>query len=234
MTNKYFMPEQWAEKAANKTLTARDFFMRALHKALDSKAENKAEVFRGLLLKYFTPITNANKLANGRTPWQTIEHIAAWTSYNRIMSRFRIMSQTLSPEEKALISELFPNNGWGPEAQLRDPTYVYFFTRQDISYEQQLVQTAHAASVVAQDFEFDARHQHFIIFGLPNEDALEAKRTALIHAGVHTVAFFEPDMGNTLTSFATAPIRGSYARRKGWFAKDSLLCLPVKQLADAE
>lgn len=222
----HFNNEQWKQKAASKSLTARDFFFRALHKALDSKSENKTEVFRGLLMKYFTPVTNAKKLANGMTPWKTLELTAA-------MQLARWNSTTLLQEEKELIQQVFPNAGWGPVADLRDVTYVYFFTRQDISYEQQLVQTAHAAAAVRQEHDFNAHEQHFIVFGVPNEEALLNKYHSLPQE-VKISTFFEPDMNGEMTSFATAPIRGSYARRKGWFKSDSLLCLPVNQLVDAE
>lgn len=222
---KLFNEQEWKQKAASKSLTARDFFFRALHKAMDSKAEDKAEVFRGLLLKYFSPVTNANKLANGATPWKTLELIATSAS-NKWSSA--------SEAEKELIREVFPNNGWGAKADLRDPMYIYFFTRQDISYEQQLVQTAHAASCARQVFDFDAFQQHFIVFGLPDEVALQAKFRALVNEGVRVIDFREPDIGNQMTSFATVPMRGSFARRKGWFKTDGLLCLPVNQLVDAE
>lgn len=222
----YFNETEWKQKAASKTLTARDFFFRALHKALDSKSENKTEVFRGLLLKHFSPVTNHNKLANGMTPFKSLELIAAYA-----LGRWN--STAIMPEEKALINEVFPNTGWGPVANLRDVTYVYFFTRQDISYEQQLVQTAHAAAAVRQEHDFDAHSQHFIVFGVPNEKTLLDKFHSLPEE-VRISTFFETDMNGEMTSFATAPIRGSYARRKGWFAQNSLLCLPVNQLESAD
>lgn len=217
-----FNETEWKQKAASKTLTARDFFFRALHKAMDSKAENKVEVFKGLLLKYFTPITNQNKLANGKTPWQTLEFLAT--------SESNPWSQT-TEEEKVLIRQVFPNPGWGHMADLRDPTYVYFFTRQDISPEQQLVQTAHAASMSGATGKYDPKHQHFIIFGVPDLVALRRRFADLAKEGIKIEAFFEPDIGNEMTSFVTEPIRGSFARRKGWFKNDSLLCLPRNELA---
>lgn len=215
----YFDTHQWKQKAASKTLTARDFFMRALHKALDSKAVDKAAVFRSLLMKYFTPITNANKLANGSTPWKHLESLAGFAMY-------KYANEPLSDEARALVLQVFPNQGFGYEATLRDPTYVYFFTRQDISYEQQLVQTAHAASKSGSYRDYDPSNQHFIVFGLPDLSALKTKYAELEAAGLKLDAFYEPDIGNEMTSFFTPPIRGSFARRKGWFRNESLLRQP--------
>ena len=222
----YFDTHQWKQKAASKTLTARDFFMRALHKALDSKAVDKAAVFRSLLMKYFSPITNANKLANGSTPWKHLESLAGFALY-------KYANEPLSDEARALVQEVFPK-GFGytaTTATLRDPTYVYFFTRQDISYEQQLVQTAHAASMSGATGSYNPTQQHFIVFGVPDLKALTAKYQELeaqgIEAqGIELLAFREPDIGNEMTSFFTPPIRGSFARRKGYFKNETLLRQP--------
>ena len=224
MTNKYFNEQEWKQKAASKNLYARDFFMRALHKALDSKAENKADVFKGLLMKYFSPVTNRNKLANGTSPWKILELIAAHASSKWARN---------SEEEKELVRQVFPNSGFGPVADLRDVTYVYFFTRQDISYEQQLVQTAHAAAAVRQEHDFNAHEQHFIVFGVPSEADLKEKDEYLQKQGIRTTVFLEPDIGNQWTSLATQPIRGSLARRRGWFKENSLLCLPKNEMVPA-
>lgn len=225
---KYFNEQfqaAWKQKAANKTLTANDFFLRALYKALDSKSNNKQEVFLGLLTKYFTPITNANKLANGCTPWSKIESLARnylWWSRGK---------DNNAPQEAiALIQSVVvcdPLKGW--LFNTKDVTYVYFFTRQDISPAQQLVQTAHAASVVGKEAIPNPHEQHFIVFGVKDLGALKAKHNELFTLsktnGFRLFTFFEPDMNNEMTSFATSPIRGSFARRKGWFKNDQLLTI---------
>jgi hypothetical protein len=103
--------------------------------------------------------------------------------------------------------------------------YSYFFTRQDISPEQQIVQTAHAALKLGvnsqrQGFSDDARvyvpHQvneavkpdetYFTVIGVQNEDALMSVVEILIKFGFKYEAFVEPDMGNQLTSIAVYPI----------------------------
>lgn len=223
---KYFNEQfqaAWKEKAANKTLTAYDFFLRALYKALDSKSNNKQEVFLGLLTKYFTPITNANKLANGATPWSKIESCAS-----SFLWYFR--GKADHADEVTLVSSILvrdPMKGWMLNS--KDVTYVYFFTRQDISPAQQLVQTAHAASVVGKEAIPNPHEQHFIVFGVRDLEALKAKHNELFNLsktnGFRLFTFFEPDMNGEMTSFATSPIRGSFARRKGWFKNDQLLTI---------
>lgn len=103
--------------------------------------------------------------------------------------------------------------------------YAYFFTRQDISPEQQIVQTAHAAlklgvnSQRQPDLDIDGGyipHQvneqvnpdetYFTVVGVRNEDALKACIEILERFGFNYEAFIEPDMDNQITSVAVYPI----------------------------
>ncbi len=103
--------------------------------------------------------------------------------------------------------------------------YAYFFTRQDISPEQQIVQTAHAAlklgvnSQRQPDFDIDggyiphfaneninADETYFTVVGVRNEEALKACIEILERFGFKYEAFIEPDMDNQITSVAVYPI----------------------------
>jgi len=105
--------------------------------------------------------------------------------------------------------------------------YAYFFTRQDISPEQQLVQTAHAAlklganSTSAWDWDkdreeevlneyqiknFNPDHMYFTCVGVRNEEALYAVCAILKQFKLHFEVFYEPDIGMQMTSIAVYPV----------------------------
>ena len=100
--------------------------------------------------------------------------------------------------------------------------YSYFFTRQDISPEQQLVQTAHAALVMGvssmgllpekADFawpykkDFNPHETYFTCVGVRNEKALYAVMQILDKFGFRYEAFYEPDMNNEPTAIAVYPV----------------------------
>jgi hypothetical protein len=87
--------------------------------------------------------------------------------------------------------------------------YVYFFTRQDISPEQQLVQTAHVAlklGVMIDEQKLNPDETYFAVIGVRNEDALIAVGEILEKFKYPYEIFQEPDMKNQVTSIATYPI----------------------------
>ena len=74
--------------------------------------------------------------------------------------------------------------------------YLYTFTRQDISREQQLVQAAHATfkigSLMGETADPDTTH--FTCIGVRNLAALEAVEKILVKFGFAYEKFFEPDL----------------------------------------
>lgn len=105
--------------------------------------------------------------------------------------------------------------------------YAYFFTRQDISPEQQIVQTAHAAfqlGVHSQrvitdkntdetlvpcqvNEEIDPTETHFTVIGVRDLGALYAVERILQKFGYRYEKFFEPDLRDgEITSIGVYPI----------------------------
>lgn len=88
--------------------------------------------------------------------------------------------------------------------------YVYFFTRQDISPEQQIVQTAHVALKLGKadtnEYIIDASETYFIVVGVRNLTALNGVQCMLEMLGIAFEVFNEPDIGNEDTSIATYPL----------------------------
>lgn len=116
-------------------------------------------------------------------------------------------------------------------SNVEDKYYAYFFTRQDIFPEYQLVQTAHAAlklgyymgidftkscDEIEEDMKdkkilvpyniTDPDETYFTVVGVRDVIALEAVKTILDKFGFKYEEFSEPDIGNELTSIAVYPI----------------------------
>ena len=105
--------------------------------------------------------------------------------------------------------------------------YAYFFTRQDISPEQQIVQTAHAAfqlgvhsqrvvdtgkpdpDMVPCQFneQIDPTETHFTVIGVRDLGALNAVERILQEFGYRYEKFYEPDLKDgKATSIGVYPI----------------------------
>lgn len=105
--------------------------------------------------------------------------------------------------------------------------YAYFFTRQDISPEQQVVQTAHAAlklgvnsqrghdkfdkdnyPVSHQTIDINPNETYFTVVGVRNQEALEAVASILDKFSYRYEVFFEPDLNKgEITSIAVYPVQ---------------------------
>jgi hypothetical protein len=99
--------------------------------------------------------------------------------------------------------------------------YAYFFTRQDMSTEQQIVQTSHAAfqlGVNSQRWIYSPpKHQqvmddivaeetYFTLVGVRNLDGLRAVEKILSKFGFKYEVFIEPDMNDEPTCIAVYPV----------------------------
>jgi len=110
--------------------------------------------------------------------------------------------------------------------------YAYFFTRQDISPEQQIVQTAHAAfqlGVQSQRANIDSKsagdgfvpalfneqvnaaETYFTVIGVRDQGALLAVERILQKFGYRYEKFFEPDLKDgEFTSIGVYPIAADH------------------------
>lgn len=97
--------------------------------------------------------------------------------------------------------------------------YIYIFTRQDISIEQQMVQTGHVTLKLGSNMSkiglssnplqycwSDPDTTHFTLVGVRNLDALKAVKIILDKFEFEYEAFFEEDMNSEMTSIALYPI----------------------------
>ena len=91
--------------------------------------------------------------------------------------------------------------------------YTYIFVRTDISYEQQVVQAAHAA--LEAGFEFDKPSVTSSIVLIPAKDMGELHMIAarLEENQIQFKMFHEPDFGMGDSAIATQPITSAEQRR---------------------
>lgn len=87
--------------------------------------------------------------------------------------------------------------------------YAYFFTRQDMFREYQLVQTAHVAMKLGFNLneQEDPDNTYFTCVGVRNLEALEAVEKILTQFGFKYEKFFEPDLNEgEYTALAVYPV----------------------------
>jgi hypothetical protein len=87
--------------------------------------------------------------------------------------------------------------------------YAYFFTRQDIFKEYQLVQTAHVAYKLGSKMGKDADpdNTYFTCVGVRNLEALNAVAKILDQFSICYEVFIEPDLNSgEMTAIAVYPI----------------------------
>lgn len=191
----------WKTLAANKQNSSVNHIQYCILRAMEAKGEDKLAITKHLMRKAFSPITNINKLSNGSTPFQSIAD-------NRyVMNTKTILSvpqeELMSDEEIVIYRELLSQVT--PQALVR--RYSYFFTRQDIFEEYQLVQTAHAALELGSKLPpAQVKDLHFTCCGVDNLEQLENVERVLISMHLPYVVFREPDIGNQMTSIGVYPV----------------------------
>ena len=99
--------------------------------------------------------------------------------------------------------------------------YVYILVREDIAFEQQAVQSTHAAIEAARYLiPPQIEHPHVIICGVGDEMNLKKEASHLSLFGIKYKPFYEADIDNQLTAIATEPI---YGKDRKHFKKFKLL-----------
>lgn len=90
-----------------------------------------------------------------------------------------------------------------------DHAYIYAITRKDLSLPQQAVQAGHAAIEASRQYlPKDDEHPSLIICTMKGEDQLQRAANDIEAQGIRIKRFYEPDIGNQLTAFATEPLTG--------------------------
>ena len=87
--------------------------------------------------------------------------------------------------------------------------YVYCITRLDLPQPHLSIQVGHALIAATKAYlPTISTHPNLIIVTVPDEPALEKAFNRLKEKGTPVAAWYEPDLGNTLTAIATGLLRG--------------------------
>lgn len=197
----------WKSLANSKQITARYQAQYCILRAINSKAETlseKIDVATHLLRRAFPPATNTIKLANGRTPYDTVARydVNPFWGANTLLGLPR--EELLTPEQEVIFNDMKKLMNFRKSLPR---WYSYFFTRQDIYPEYQLVQTAHAALELGTKLSSDqSKNLHFTCCGVDDLYQLEKVEEMLNTLKHDYVVFREPDIGNTKTAIGVYPI----------------------------
>ena len=86
---------------------------------------------------------------------------------------------------------------------------MYVFVRKDLSPSQRVVQSGHALIEATKAFlAGEDEHPSVIVFGVKCEAKLQSLAERIQEQGVRIKRFFEPDIGDQMTAFATEPVVG--------------------------
>ena len=84
--------------------------------------------------------------------------------------------------------------------------YMYLFTRSDLSPQQQIIQTAHAAHIIGKNQDCNSIPNAVLIGAKTEYDLVNIKEYLEYFDIAHEI-FYEPDIGQH-TAIATYPIEG--------------------------
>jgi len=224
MTTKQKTTLLWKKLANQKKIQSRDVAAYAMIKAIHAKSNDKLEVARALLYKSFTPITNANKLANGSTTFDGLEYALFRAQWSILIGELTADEQKMF---RSLVEQLI-------KEEWIDTTYAYILVRTDIPKVHQAVQAAHATMLMGQQVPshlHDARYQSFCLLDGGDETALREFGAKIQRMGIKAAYFWEPDANKLwnglrrkeLTAIALHPLRKSFAQRKGFLNEKKLL-----------
>lgn len=192
----------WKQRHTAKLNTARDTIHYCILRAIKSKSSDKLAVATHLVHKAFKPITNVTKLANGAVPFNVFNVYPNYIGPKEVLGLK--IEDVLDADAKLLFFEILEHFRGGQKLVRK---YAYFFTRQDISPEYQLVQTAHAALELGANINpLLVKGLYFTVCGVADKTELDNVERVLQSMGVLYVTFREPDIGNEKTSIAVHPI----------------------------
>lgn len=231
--NKDIIKSAWKTLANNKQNTRNDHIKYCILRAMLAKGEDKVAIAKHFLHKSFSPITNPNRLANGAHPFGALQ---AWNLYIHTNSDGVCTSKIFGANASEFLDaeEIKLYNSIASEVTQNKliRKYSYFFTRQDIFDEYQLVQTAHAALELGSKLSSEeVKNLHFTCCGVEDLDALEAVERVLQSMKLEYVVFREPDIGNQKTAIGVYPVE---EHKRGLLLNYNLLRFSRTPIKDAD
>jgi hypothetical protein len=213
----------WKTLAAEKALSSHFFIQRAILIAMGSKRNMpkrnmpKEDIITILIHKYYTPITNENKLDNGCKKFDAVS-MDMRTTRNKFVSILGVMPAEFfdNKDDEKLYYELANSI----QVDRIDRKYIYYFTIQDIlTPEQQGVQAGHALFALGARLgeKADPANTYFQWIGA--RDSSDLYSIAKKYEHLKPEKFYEPDVGHKMTSIALPPVP--------WYKRGDLVDYPL-------
>ena len=219
---KDFKKTVWKDLAKSKSIKNIHFVQRAILVAVRARSNSsKEEIAYALLQKYFTPITNTNKLNNGCTKFGNLKFLLVEACYEKTILGVDPTEIFDDVEEEKEYHALLKGID---TYKLKRRKYVYYFTIQDqLDTVHQGVQAAHAMFALGYELaklgiDVNPYDTYFQWIGVKNQ--VELLNIINKHQNTKHVKFIEPDIGNVLTSAAFFPV---YADKRRQFLDYQLL-----------
>jgi hypothetical protein len=233
---------EWKRRANSKEVIVQDVISYAAIQAIFAKSNEKVEVFRGILMKSFTPWTNYKKIwfqtpssgPHKEDPFWTLSRNLASMSDDvvngKVNKHFGVscLNQTEREQYVALLYSV-------KDLVFTDPEVVFVWVDTSLPKIQQLIQVAHCMHVLgASEPKRSVMHDndihtqtHLVVYDCADQTTLFDKFLDLATQGVEVSAYEEPGAygSSNMTAFATYPMRRSAAMRRKIGLNDTLLVL---------
>lgn len=208
----------WKSLAAAKEITAADVFIYNILKAMTAKTPDKRAAALNLMQRAFTPVTKPIKLKSGRRPYDVLSKMLGSIQLKETEleslknTPTRVLSCIKTKEEVSLYNDLKEYTTRELDRRSED-LYTFVFIRQDLSKEQQVVQSAHATLVLGSKLQgYDHTKLNFVVCGAKDLSELNQVKEHINGNGMETVEFTEPDLNNEVTALASFPMSVSKKR----------------------
>lgn len=201
----------WKEIANNKSNTVLHHIQYCALKALYAKRNNRKEIAEALVRRAFTPRHD--------TDWSSAKNAARKAFYTSYILGIKKTDFFENEAEMRRYNDIVYTLA-GSNLRDNEPDYLFIFVRQDISREQQAVQAAHATFVAGAKFTHKSPEQvYFVLIGVEDEIRLADIARMLEERETAHVLFREPDLDNSITAIATAPMKEHQKRFLKHFKK---------------
>lgn len=210
----------WKSLAKAKQITAADVFIYNIFRAMVAKNLSKEGVALGLLQRAFTPVTKPIKLASGRRPYDVLDKV--WRQINiqeYELNQFKskdsptTLRECLETVEEIKLYNRLKDTVTQELGKHSKDFYTFIFVRQDLSREQQVVQSNHATLVLGSKLiDYDPTKLNFVLCGAKDLHEIEQIKASVNWNGIETVEFTETDLNNEVTAIASFPMSVSKKR----------------------
>lgn len=228
MSDFQYIIDQYKQNARDKNVNPKDVIIYAIARALRyGESVGEQNYLAGkYLFRAFKPVTNKNKL-----------------EFNLGNDCYATVKKYLYDIRRGWYGQLYKQCDEVTQQEIRDMAghlldvlhrnYVYILVREDLEINEQcVVQAAHATFVAGHKIRtdilagkyrcdnFNPETTHFVVCGAKDLNDLQEQFERIQDGGYVVYPFYEEDIGNEMTAFATQPVQQA---DRGFFRQYQLL-----------